>query len=69
MKHRTLYRRETPETGRFLTFCCYRRLPLFRNEAVRERFIDRLTRTASEWDVAVLAWVVMHDHVHLVVYD
>lgn len=68
MKRRTMRRREIERTGRFLTFCCFRRLPLFQNERICDHFIERLTRVASELSVDVLAWVVMPDHVHLVVH-
>ena len=68
MKHRTMQRREVPGTGRFLTFGCFRRLPLFQNERIRDRFIERLTRAAVELNGDVLAWVVMPDHVHLIVH-
>jgi putative transposase len=68
MKRRTMRRREIERTARFLTFCCHRRLPLFQNERIRDHFIQQLTYVATELDVAVLAWVVMPEHVHLVVY-
>ena len=68
MKRRTMRRREVPGTARFLTFTCHRRLPLLRPDAIKDVFIDRLTRTAVTLGVDVLAWVVMPDHVHLIVY-
>lgn len=68
MKHRTMRRHDVPGAARFLTFGCYRRLKLLGNEKIRDLFIERLTDVAVVEKVEVLAWVVMPDHVHLVVY-
>ena len=63
---RTLHRHEIPGTARFLTFSCFRRLPLFNNEIIRDRFVEHLVRVAAKPGVDVLAWVIMPEHVHLV---
>ena len=64
---KTRVRYELPGTARFLTFSCYQRLPLFQNERINERFVERLTQTAIKHEVATLAWVIMPEHVHLIV--
>ena len=64
---RTLHRLEVPGTARFLTFSCFRRLPLFNDDLIRERFVEHLVRATAKPGIDLLAWVVMPEHVHLVV--
>ena len=56
---------------RFLTFSCYRRLPLLGHPKIRDLFAEQLARTMAWWREAdglrLMAWVVMPEHVHLVV--
>ena len=63
---KTLRRIDQPGTARFLTFSCYRRLRLFDNDRIKNRFVERLTQVAQDKCVQVIAWVVMPEHVHLV---
>lgn len=60
-----MYRREIPGNTRFLTFSCYRRLPLFKNDAIKQSFVDHLDRTRSSFRFRLFAWVIMPEHVHL----
>ena len=60
-----MYRREVPDNTRFLTFSCYRRLPLFRNDAIKQSFVDHLDRSRSGTRFRLFAWVIMPEHVHL----
>ncbi|MGC4031713.1 MAG: transposase [Tepidisphaeraceae bacterium] len=62
-----LRRRDVAGTARYLTFSCYRRLPLFSNDAIKARFVADFTAAADRFGVRVLAWVVMPEHVHLIV--
>ncbi len=55
-------------TARFLTFSCYDRLPLFGNERIRDRFVEQLTCAIARHALQTLAWVVMPEHVHLIVF-
>jgi putative transposase len=48
----------------FLTFSCYHRLPLL-TPACRELFLVLLEKTRQEFDFAVAGYVVMPEHVHL----
>ena len=66
---RTLHRHEVTGTARFLTFCCHRRLRLFDNPRVRDRFVEHLAATAASRAANVMAWVVMPEHVHLVIFS
>jgi putative transposase len=50
---------------RFLTFSCFRRLQLFSNAAIRDVFLDALYTTRAKFGFSLYAWVVMPEHVHL----
>jgi len=60
-----MYRREIPENTRFLTFSCYRRLSLFKSDAIKQAFVDHLDRARSGARFRLVAWVIMPEHVHL----
>jgi putative transposase len=49
----------------FVTFCCEHRRKYFRPPTTAQWFLDRLRITAASHAVAVLAYCVMPDHVHL----
>ncbi len=53
----------------FLTFSCYRRRPLFRNEAHCDLFLEILDRVRRRYCFVVLGYVVMPEHVHLLVSE
>jgi REP element-mobilizing transposase RayT len=53
----------------FLTFSCYRRRPLFRNEAYCDLFLKILDRVRRRYRFVVLGYVVMPEHVHLLVSE
>jgi putative transposase len=63
-----MVRQEVPGTARFLTFSCYRRLPLFNNDQIKDRFVEVLNTSVTKLPIDVLAWVVMPEHVHLVLF-
>ena len=67
MIRRRLKRHDVAGTARYLTFSCHRRLPLLGNARIRDRFAERLAQTSAEHEMAVLAWVVMPDHTHIIV--
>jgi putative transposase len=52
---------------RELTFSCYRRLPLLSRDRTRKWFIDALADVRTEWSVDLWAWVIMPEHVHLLI--
>ncbi len=62
---RKLKRYETPNHARYLTFSCYRRLPLFKNDKIKQVFVDQLDLTRQRLDFILYAWVIMPEHVHL----
>lgn len=58
-------RRETPGQSRFPTFSCQRRLPLFSNPRIADVFAESLARGRAAIGFELYAWVVMPEHVHL----
>jgi len=67
--HRKTRRRwETPGHARFLTFSCYQRIRLFDNDAIKDAFVDRLTHAVQSKPFDLIAWVIMPEHVHLLVF-
>lgn len=53
----------------FLTFSCYRRLRFFRNEAYCDLFLKTLERVRRRYRLVVIGYVVMPEHVHLLVSE
>jgi putative transposase len=51
----------------FLTICTHHRTELFRDKDVVDAVVDHFLQTAREHDVAIVAYCVMPDHVHLLV--
>lgn len=62
-----LKRREIDGQDRFITFSCEQRLPLLRNPAIADLVVASLARVRLDFDLALFAWVVMPEHVHLLV--
>lgn len=53
----------------FLTFSCYRRRPNFPNAAARACFESSLERVRQSYELCVYGYVVMPEHVHLLVNE
>ena len=51
--------------ARFVTFSCVGRLPLLGTAAIRDAFVERLGRARELRGFELYAWVVMPEHVHL----
>jgi putative transposase len=64
---RRLRRREEPDRIRFVTFSCYHRLPLLGNPGICRLVLDRLEAARAPHGVEIIAWVIMPEHVHLLV--
>ncbi len=56
-----------PAQPRELTFSCYRRMPFFSRERTCEWFRQALEAARTKFDFQVWAYVLMPDHVHLLV--
>ena len=53
----------------FLTFSCYRRLPLLRTAGSRDLFVRELARVRAEYGFLLVGYVVMPEHVHLLISE
>jgi|SRR5208282_1498750 len=53
----------------FITFSCYDRLPLLSTPAVRDLFTQELTRVRAEYKFKLVGYVVMLNHVHLLMSE
>ena len=53
----------------FLTFSCYRRLPLLRTVRARNLFLRALGAMRERYGFLVVGYVVMPDHVHLLISE
>ena len=53
----------------FITWSCYRRLPLLRSARARDRFLSILEQTRRRYRFVVVGYVVMPEHVHLLISE
>ena len=53
----------------FLTFSCYQRLPYFNNPPRCDLFLQILERVRRRYRLVVVGYVVMPEHVHLLVSE
>lgn len=66
-QRKTLQRWNREGDDHFLTFSCFRRQPLLSNEKWRTMLGTDLRAACDDLDIALLAYVFMPEHVHLVV--
>jgi len=53
----------------FITFSCYRRLPLLKTVRARDIFVEELRKVREETEFRLLGYVVMPEHVHLLMSE
>jgi putative transposase len=53
----------------FITFSCYQRLPLLGESYARDLFLEELAKLKAECGFLVLGYVVMPEHVHLLISE
>jgi putative transposase len=53
----------------FLTFSCYRRLPLLNTMRARNVFVDALGKIRERYKFLLVGYVVMPNHVHLLISE
>ncbi len=53
--------------SRFVSFCCYDRRPLFLTKTTKETFETALERVRHSFGLCVYGYVVMPEHVHLLI--
>ena len=51
-----------------LTFSCYSRMPLLTNDVWREKLCRSIDTAIDRWQFRLVAFVLMSEHVHLLVY-
>ena len=56
---------DEPGHAHFLTYSCYQRLPLLTRDRTRRWVLDALEATRRKLDVALYAYVIMPEHVHV----
>ncbi len=62
-----LKRRETPNHSRYLTFSCYKRRPFFDSDQLKREFTTEIARARKRHSFKLFAWVIMPEHVHLLI--
>jgi putative transposase len=53
----------------FLTFSCYRRLPLLNTSQSRDAFVEALAAIRERYKFLLVGYVVMPNHVHLLISE
>jgi len=53
----------------FITFSCYRRLPLLKRARARDVFVKELAKLREELGFRLIGYVVMPEHVHLLMSE
>ena len=53
----------------FITFSCYRRLPLLKTARIRDIFVKELAKIRDEMGFRLVGYVVMPEHVHLLISE
>jgi putative transposase len=54
--------------ARFITFSCYRRFRIFESVSAINILIEQLSTLRSEFGIQILGYVIMPEHVHLVLW-
>ena len=57
-----------PGHAHVLTFSCYKRLPLLSRDRTRHWLLEALDHARTKYNYAILAYVIMPEHVHVLVY-
>ena len=57
-----------PNHAHLLTYSCRRRAPYLNSDLVRGWVVESMKRTREHLDVALIAYVVMPEHVHLLLF-
>jgi putative transposase len=53
----------------FITFSCYRRLPLLKTSRSRDVFVQELAKLRQQMGFLLIGYVVMPEHVHLLMSE
>ncbi|HOI56125.1 MAG TPA: transposase [Phycisphaerae bacterium] len=63
--HKACRRYDEPGHAHYLTFSCFRRQPFFRGRRSPGWFLDAVAQARQELRFDLWAWVIMPEHVHL----
>lgn len=58
---------DIPNQARFLTYSCFDRLPLLNDPEIRDLYLNEIAKQSVRLRFGVIAYVLMPDHVHLIV--
>ena len=58
---------DLPGDAHYLTFSCYRGIPLLSKDRTRLWFVEELAKARSKHSFDLWAWVIMPEHVHLLI--
>jgi putative transposase len=67
LKYKTCKRHNEPGHAHALTFSCYHSQPLLEDDRIKEFFVQAIAAARTRHDFALLAYVVMPTHAHLLV--
>ena len=59
---------DLPGDAHFLTFSCFHRLPLLSKDRTRKWLVEAIGNARTKHGFDSWAWVIMPDHVHLLIY-
>jgi putative transposase len=65
--HRKLKRYYGKHDLHFITFSCYRRLPMLGTKRARNLFVKILEEVRDAYGFALVGFVVMPEHIHLLI--
>ncbi len=55
-------------TARFITILCHKRYNLLNDDTAKDIFLNHLNKIRTKYGLKLLAYVIMPNHVHLVIY-
>jgi len=65
---KTCVRHDIPGDAHALTFCCFRRQRFLTSDRARQWLIEAIDQARHEHNVDIWAYVIMPEHVHLVIF-
>ena len=63
----TTFNSHEPNVLHYLTFVSFQRVPVFKSDEICQFFIDAIRETRDKHPFKLVAYVIMPDHVHLIV--
>ena len=57
---------DNEDHARFVTFCTHRQIPVLTDDACRQAVLDSLIEVRSSAGFQLLSYVIMPEHVHMV---